>query len=176
MRISTATSADVSLLSNLIRDAFRDVADRFELTADNCPRHPSNCNDAWIRSDLDRRVRYFILRASDVPVGCVALEQANDDLTYLERLSVVPERRECGFGRALVEHALCEAERLGARLVRVGIIADHTELKRWYEGIGFREEDSREFPHLPFLVTFMSYDLKQRPPTKASGRRLEGCD
>jgi hypothetical protein len=32
-------------------------------------------------------------------------------------------------------------------------------MKDWYKRLGFVEGESKEFSHLPFRVTFMSYDL-----------------
>jgi hypothetical protein len=44
-RIREADPDDKVLLTRLIRDSYRDVAERFNLTPENCPKHPSNCND-----------------------------------------------------------------------------------------------------------------------------------
>ncbi|MDH3803758.1 MAG: GNAT family N-acetyltransferase, partial [Deltaproteobacteria bacterium] len=88
-----------------------------------------------------------------------ALEKANPDLCYLERLGILPQSRQKGFGKALVDHVFAEARALGAKQISIGIISDDTELKLWYQRIGFVEKETKEFAHLPFLVTFMSYEL-----------------
>ena len=157
--IRAAGPADVPLLSSLIRVSFRDVAERFTLTLENCPKHPSNCTDEWIENDLARGVAYYILERDGKPVGCVALEKANPDLCYLERLGVLPQSRRKGFGKALVDHVFSEARASGTKQIGIGIISDDTELKLWYQRIGFVEKETKEFAHLPFLVTFMSYEL-----------------
>jgi N-acetylglutamate synthase-like GNAT family acetyltransferase len=91
-------------------------------------------------------------------VGCVALEQINDEVCYLERLAVLPGQRRQGFGEALVKQVLSNARLLDARRVEIGIIGDHQELRDWYEKLGFEEEvESKKFPHLVFRVTFMAY-------------------
>jgi ribosomal protein S18 acetylase RimI-like enzyme len=72
--IVTATLKDAEQLSRLIRDSFADVADRFELTPQNCPKHPSNYTRKWVERDLARGVRYFILLADGTAVGCVGVE------------------------------------------------------------------------------------------------------
>jgi GNAT superfamily N-acetyltransferase len=87
------------------------------------------------------------------------LELANPGVCYLERLAVLPDQRQQGFGRALIDHAFSEAKRLGAHRVNIGIIAEHAELKNWYKRIGFAEGESKEFPSLPFRVTFLSYEV-----------------
>jgi N-acetylglutamate synthase-like GNAT family acetyltransferase len=155
-KIRAGTQKDVAVLTEIIRSSFRDVADRFGLTQENCPTHPSNCTVEWIQRDMDRGVSYFILEDDGLASGCVALEPAGSELCYLERLAVRPSHRRRGFGRALVESVLAESKRFGARRVSIGIIAEQTELKNWYQKIGFVEAETKEFAHLPFRVNFMS--------------------
>ena len=73
--IVTATLKDAEQLFRLIRDSFADVAERFELTPQNCPKHPSNYTRKWVERDLARGVRYFILFADGTAVGCVGVEK-----------------------------------------------------------------------------------------------------
>jgi diamine N-acetyltransferase len=157
IQMRKADTADITLLSRLIRDSHQDVAERFCLTPDNCPKHPSNCTDEWIEKDLIRGVVYYILEYKGMPVGCVAIEQSPSGVCFLERLSVLPEQRKCGFGRSLVNNALLKAKTMGAQEVGIGIIAQNTQLKEWYGKIGFAERETKDVPHLPFRVTFMSY-------------------
>lgn len=156
-KIRVCTNQDSQVLAETIRKSFQDVAERFGLTRENAPRHPSNCTADWIREHLQRGLTYFAIENNSHVVGCVALERANTGVCYLERLAVLPDNRRRGFGKALVEHALSEARRLGVNYVSIGIIAEHTELKDWYKKLGFVEGESKEFPDLPFGVTFMSY-------------------
>jgi hypothetical protein len=70
--IRKARVSDISLLAGLIRHAYRDVARRFGLTAENGPKHPSNCTAEWIRRDLERHVTYYLLAfKSDLPAETV---------------------------------------------------------------------------------------------------------
>jgi len=158
-KIRKSTKDDLSVLEETIRKSFQNVAERFDLTLENAPRHPSNCTVEWIQKDMDRGVTFFVMENEDNVVGCVALELANSEVCYLERLSVLPNQRRRGFGKALVYHAFSEAKHLGAQFVNIGIIAEHTELKNWYKQIGFVEGESKTFPNLPFRVTFMAYEL-----------------
>lgn len=158
-QIHRCTKEDIGVLVKTIRSSFRDVAERFGLTQENAPRHPSNCTSEWIQKDMERGVTYFVIENENHAVGCVALELASSEVCYLERLAVLPDQRGRGFGKALVNHLLSEAKHLGVHSVNIGIIAEHTELNHWYKGIGFVEGESKEFPHLPFRVTFMSYKV-----------------
>jgi GNAT superfamily N-acetyltransferase len=89
----------------------------------------------------------------------VALEKASPDRCYLERLAVLSHERRRGLGHALVDHAFHQARDMGVKKIGIGIIAKQTDLKKWYERIGFVEGETKRFDHLPFLVTFMSYLL-----------------
>jgi ribosomal protein S18 acetylase RimI-like enzyme len=161
-QIIKAGLGDVPVLAGLIRDAYRDVAQRFNLTPENCPKHPSNCTPKWIRKDFARSVSYFILEHNQEPVGCAALEKPTSDLGYLERLAVLPAQRRRGFGQMLVDYVFEQARNSGLKKISIGIIAEQTDLLWWYRKIGFVEGDTREFEHLPFLVTFMMYQLPGR--------------
>ena len=50
MKFREASQHDVSILCKLIRNSFKDVAEKFALTETNCPKHPSNCTNKWIGS------------------------------------------------------------------------------------------------------------------------------
>jgi N-acetylglutamate synthase-like GNAT family acetyltransferase len=162
--IRKAVMSDVPVLVEMIREAFQDVAVRFELTEENCPKHPSNCQASWITRALETGVRYFVIEVEGSSCGCAALEQASPEVCYLERLAVLPLQRRQGYGRALVVHGLAEAKELGSQRVDIGIIAAHTELRDWYRNLGFVDQRMASFPHLPFQVLFMSLALDRLPP------------
>jgi predicted N-acetyltransferase YhbS len=130
--IRKADFTDASLLCTLIRRSFRDVALRFRLTPENCPTHPSNCRQDWITKDLKRGTFYFLLERNNLPVGCVAIEKASNDLCYLKRLAVLPEERRKGLGNLLVNHVLNTAMEWGIKCISIGVIAKQTDLKQWY--------------------------------------------
>lgn len=155
MNIRQATNNDIKILSSLVSNSYKTVADKFGLTIENCPKHPSNCADGWIRSDFERGVMYFILESSGKCVGCAALEKADFELCYLERLAVLPENRNQGFGKILVDHVFQNVKLLGCNRVSIGIISKQHELKDWYLKIGFKEGNTKTFEHLPFEVMFM---------------------
>lgn len=157
--IREAGTKDIPLLSERIRLSYRDVADRFKLTPTNCPKHPSYYTDERVQNDFNRGVLYYIIEHRGIAAGCVAIEQATPDLCYLERLSVLPHERKKGLGSQLVEHVFRKVRELGSKKISIGIIARQTGLKHWYQKFGFIEGETKEFSHLPFQVTFMSYDL-----------------
>lgn len=165
--IKEATKGDIPLLTRLIRMSFRDVAERFHLTPQNAPKHPSNCTEEWVRTAMDKGNRYFLLEALERPCGCVALERANPQVCYLERLAVLSEVRNRGFGEILVRHAVEEARKIGAQRIEIGIIAEQSDLRDWYIKRGFVLTHTRRFDHLPFEVAFMFMALGAEAPPRS---------
>jgi len=162
MEIKPAQAADVTTIATVLRRAFATTAERFGLTVRNCPTNPAFATPERVAEDMARGMRYYLLAEDGRARGCVAMEQADDaDLVYLGRLGVVPEERSQGFGRALVEHVLREAERIGVERVELGLMDDDAPLKQWYGRFGFRQTSTKRFEHLPFLVAFMAKELRR---------------
>ncbi len=159
MIIRQANEADMDALVTLLRSSFSDVAERFELTIENCPKNLAFCTKERVKSDFDRGLRYYILEKDGRPCGCVAIEKAGPDVCYLERLAVLPQHRRKGYGKALVNHIFDQAGKNGAQKIEIGIIAEDKKLKNWYMKFGFVLKGTKEFDHLPFIVAFMSAEI-----------------
>jgi N-acetylglutamate synthase-like GNAT family acetyltransferase len=157
MKIRKAKYSDIDIITYIIRSSFQTVADRFNLTAENCPKHPSNCTTEWVKTGLDRGINYYVMEIGNRVIGCIALEKVNLEVCFLERLAVLKEYRNMRFGKSLVDYAMAEAKLMGGKRISIGIISEHNELKQWYCQIGFIEESIKQFEHLPFKVNFMSY-------------------
>lgn len=163
MQIREANLNDVATIAMLVSQSNQDVAQKFGLNSDNCPRHPSFCTAAWVGSDLARGERYFILEKDSEPIACVAYETPSDRLAYLNRLSVLPRHRRRGLGARLVEHIVDLASAGAIQTISIGVIGEHSELQRWYEKLGFIIGETKRFPHLPFSVTYMTYAVQGQP-------------
>ena len=170
MPIREAGAQDLATLAQLVRESNRDVAVTFGLTADNCPKHTSLCTADWVRADLARGERYFILEEGGAPVACVAYESPGPGLAYLNRLSVLPAYRRRGVGARLVRHIVDLARAASIESISIGVIGEHGELQRWYRKLGFVDGETRRYPHLPFAVRYMSLALasaRQAPAPSA---------
>lgn len=159
LEIAAAQPEEGVLLSDIIHKSFQTVADRFGLTKVNCPRHPSNCTPEWIVSDVARGVIFYLLKEKGRAIGCVGIEQKDDRICYMERLAILPEKRNQGLGKMLADHIFEKAGQLACQRVRIAIIARQSELKEWYMAMGFKEGITKTFDHLPFDVMFMEKEL-----------------
>ena len=157
MPIREAFAEDAAIIARLVREANRDVAVRFGLTAENCPKHTSLCTEDWVRAEFARGERYFVCTDGATVVGCVAYENPQPGLAYLNRLSVLPAQRRRGNGARLVGHIVDLARAESVATISIGVIGEHAELQRWYRKLGFVDGETRRFAHLPFSVRYMTY-------------------
>jgi ribosomal protein S18 acetylase RimI-like enzyme len=160
MKIKEAFASDTAIVAMLVSEGNKDVAVKFGLNADNCPKHPSFCSPDWVAADMRRGERYFVLEEEGQPVACVAYETPNVDLAYLNRLSVLPAYRRRGYGALLVRHVVEHARADSIPTISIGVIGEHFDLQRWYTGLGFVAGDSKRFAHLPFSVRYMSLSVQ----------------
>lgn len=159
MEIHIAQPHDSAVLAAIIRRANAPVARRFGLTRKTAPKHPSNCTAAWIRADVYRGVVYFVAMEGADPLGCIGFERAPGGVCYMERLAVSPSHQHRGIGAALVARFMAHAAQEGMTAVSIGVIAEHEELRRWYENRGFTLTETKVYDHLPFTVAFMRRPL-----------------
>jgi N-acetylglutamate synthase-like GNAT family acetyltransferase len=160
MQVKEITPADISTIAMLVSESNKDVALKFGLNVENCPKHPSFCTSAWVTADLARGERYFIAEEDFNPIACVAYESPSAGLAYLNRLSVLPTYRKRGVGAYLIEHIVQVAQANAVQTISIGVIGEHTDLQRWYGKLGFKVGETKRFPHLPFSVTYMSYAIQ----------------
>jgi ribosomal protein S18 acetylase RimI-like enzyme len=158
--IRQAERDDIPTLVSIIGTAFKKVADRLGLKADNSGHHASNITDAWIIGDMDKGVRYFILEADGLPVGAATVGHVRPDSAYIGRLSVLPDYQGKGLGHKLLTYAIDRAAETGAGYVSIGVISDEEHLVKWYRRMGFTVNRRSTFEHFPFEVTMMRRELK----------------
>ena len=159
LHIRKASKAESPLLTSIIRQSFKDVAEKFNLTPENCPTHGSFVSEEKIQREFEKNAEFYIIKFQHIDCGCVELEFAKPKVCYLEKLAVIPEYRNKGLGEKLVHHCYKRAREKGCARIEIGIIAEQKDLQRWYEKLGFIFDRQIQFKHLPFFVTFMFIDL-----------------
>jgi diamine N-acetyltransferase len=161
-----ASQEDLERSVSVIRDSFADVAAEFGLTPQNCPTHPSFMTLDDLMQMNEPGLELIGIFDGSEQVGFVAIEKADPDLYYLERLAVMPDHRRRGHGSALVNHVISRVRDLGGKRLSIGIIAESSSLKGWYKNLGFSEVDTREFQRLPFTVCFMDTATTQESSSR----------
>jgi putative acetyltransferase len=88
----------------------------------------------------------FMAYLSDQAVGCVALIPDGDGVYELSKMAVSPEMRGLGIGRKLLQHAVTEAKRIGAKSLFLASNARLENAVHLYESIGFRHVAAESLP------------------------------
>jgi GNAT superfamily N-acetyltransferase len=153
--IRAAGPNDAERLAALIAEAFLDVAEGFGLTRENCPSHTSFVTADEVRRGMGFGNRYFMAFSGGTLCGAIAFRLPKGGISIVEKVAVLPSFRRHGIGWRLVEHAFAEARQCGASTAEIGIIAEHTGLRAWYERLGFRPTRQTRYEHLPFEVLHM---------------------
>jgi ribosomal protein S18 acetylase RimI-like enzyme len=147
----------------LIRRAYRTVADDMGITLENAPRYTAFITDAQLGEERDAGSVFYGLFVEGKQAGFVAVQQDEEGRWHMRRLAVLPEYRDRGLGRQLVEQAIAHARERGATALHIGIVAEQAGLKEWYEGMGFRTYRTFTVDHLPFGVALLVMKLDEGP-------------
>lgn len=78
----------------------------------------------------------FVAYVNDVAVGCV-LYETRDTYVYLGRLGVLPEYRQYGIGRQLMQTVEEKAEQLQYMQVRLNVRIGLAKNHRLFESVGY---------------------------------------
>ncbi len=71
--------------------------------------------------------------------GCIALRRLDSKTCEMKRLYVLPEHRELGVGKRLVEVVIEEARKLGYARMRLDTLASMIQAQTLYKSLGFEE-------------------------------------
>jgi diamine N-acetyltransferase len=133
------------------------VAKEFGFTKDNNPGNNAFIDESTLKAQLNKGIDLYALSVDNKIIGCVAIEKSKNetDTFYIEKVSIIPEYRNQGFGLKLMEFACTLIKKSGGKFVSIALIDAHIKLKSWYISQGFIETGTKDFEHLPFSVCFM---------------------
>jgi len=151
--IGTVGENEIEATAALIRAAFAPVARLFDLTAWNCPTHPSLATAETVTRSIDHGTRFLAARDGDGRIlGVVGARPPRDGLVVLEKLAVSPAFQGRGIGGALLDRARIQSAGAG---LEVSIIDEHLALAAWYERRGFQSVRRIRPAGLPFVVRIL---------------------
>ena len=74
MKIIQSRKEDAEQIALIVSEANKDVAELFNITIENTPKHPSFYTTEWVLSDFRRGEQYFLYKDDGIANGCVAFE------------------------------------------------------------------------------------------------------
>jgi len=128
-RIRAATDADVSVIEQIVEQAYRHYIPRI-----GKPPGPMS-DDYAVR--VSEGVVWVIEKGAAVAGVIVLLPRP--DCLLLDNIAVAPAQQGTGLGRQLLAFAEAEAVRLGYREIRLYTHQTMTENQRLYAAIGYEE-------------------------------------
>jgi putative acetyltransferase len=115
-----------------------------------------------VNSILLKGGRIFMGYAGAEAVACVALIPMRDGVYELSKMAVSPHLRGRGLGRRLLQHAITQARRLGAKSLFLGSNARLKDAVHLYESVGFHHVKLELLPPMPYsrADVFMEMSLE----------------
>ena len=146
---------------NVIRSAFKTVADDLGFTAENAPRFTAFATDEnrlQYQYFVEHRPMYVFEKDGKV-IGYYSLAILSDDEIELNNLAVLPDQRHNGVGEKLLEDCFSRARERGAKKVKIGIVEENKILRKWYESFGFVHTGSVKYDFFPFTCGYMEKEV-----------------
>ncbi len=153
---------EFDMWASVIRRSFVTVADEFKITRENAPTNPAFAGSDSLERMKEKGIMMYGAYFSGQRVGFVAIEKADEDRWYMERLAVLSQYRHMGIGRKLMDFVFETVKKNSGNKVSIGIINENRMLKKWYMDYGFIETGMKVFKHLPFEVCFLEKSVERR--------------
>lgn len=142
----------------IIHKSFKTVADKFNFTKENCPRHTSFMPIEKLEEQYKNGFKMFLYSFNDDNIGFFSVKSYDNNLE-LNTLGVLPEYRENGIGRSIIDFSKKYAREHNCRKIKISIVEENTILRKWYESLGFIHTGIKIILDLPFTVGFMELTL-----------------
>jgi diamine N-acetyltransferase len=159
MTISRIDSTkDLSEIVYVLNISHSTVAKEFGFTKESNPTNNAFVDEQTLRTQLDKGIELYFMSVDNKMTGCIAIEKSTKNIGtyYIEKVSVIPEYRNQGYGVKLMDFASAKIKNLGGKKISIALIDSNIKLKNWYSSQGFEEIGFRDFEHLPFRVCFMN--------------------
>ena len=152
---------DLSAVVQVLNASHGTVAKQFGFTQVTNPTNNAFIDMATLRVQLNAGIRLYGLSVDDVLIGCIAVEESTKEAEtfYIEKVSVLPEYRNQGYGVELMNFATELILKAGGKFVSIALIDSNAKLKSWYLSQGFQQVGVKAYEHLPFDVCFMRKEL-----------------
>ncbi len=157
--IREVTRESLEANAALIRRSYQTVADEMGITPENAPRYTAFITAEKLGEERDAGGTFYGLFLDGIQAGFVSVQRDEEGLWHMRRLAVLPEYRNRGLGRQLIDRVIVHAREHGAAKLHIGIVHEQQGLREWYESMGFRTYRTFTVDHLPFRVSLLAMRL-----------------
>ena len=139
---------------------YETVAIEFGLTEENCPdRGRASLPFDKLAADFENGTIMFGYFTDNKIVGFLGMKMHEGGILKLDDIIVLPEYRQRGYGKVLLDFCKEKAKQFGAVKILLGMIDDNKRLRKWYEENGFINIGYKNYDGAPYTVGRMEYTL-----------------
>lgn len=158
--IKPIVKSDLITCLEVFHRGYETVANEFGLTKENCPdRGRASLPFNKLVSEYEDGTLMFGYYLENKIIGFIGLKIVGNGVCKLDDIIILPEFRQEGFGKELLEFCKRKANELGAIKITLGMIDDNQRLKNWYIKNGFINVGLKKYDKAPFMVGFMECTL-----------------
>jgi ribosomal protein S18 acetylase RimI-like enzyme len=152
---------DLTRVVRVLNESHGTVAEEYGFTKETNPTNSAFIDGDALRKLLQKGIELYSLGEDENLIGCIAIEKSmkEPDTYYIEKVSVLPKYRRCGYGLRLMEFATEKIRKKGGKWISIALIDANKNLKNWYLKQGFMETGTKIFPNLPFTICFMNMNI-----------------
>ena len=139
---------------------YETVAVEFGLTDENSPdRGRASLPLEKLAMEYENGILMYGYFADGKMVGYLGIKLMDNDICGLEDIIMLPEYRNNGFGKELLDFCKLKAKELRAKKIRLGMIDENKRLRKWYEDNGFVNVGYKKYESAPYTIGKMEYIL-----------------
>ena len=143
--------------AEVIRQSFATVAKDYGLTKETFPSHWSFVTNERLMEKIKDGYYPFGYFDNGNIVGFVALTDLGEGVYEMGILSVLPQKRHLGYGKALLDFCKEKVIEFGGKKIVISLADTHDVLKNWYIANGFIHTETKIFEHVPLPVGYMEW-------------------
>lgn len=151
--IKEIRKSDLSACLEIFHQGYETVAIEFGLTEQNCPdRGRASLPLDKLIVDFENGALMFGYFSDNKIVGFLGMKMHDGAICKLNDIIILPEHRQHGYGKKLLDFCKKKAKELGASKVLLGMIDDNKRLRKWYEDNGFLNIGYKKYEGAPFTI------------------------
>jgi len=151
--IKSIEKHDLPACLEIFHQGYETVALEFGLTEENCPdRGRASLSMEKLVAAFEKDTYMFGYFIDDKIIGYLGMRILEPETCGLDDIIILPEYRQNGYGKELLDFCKKKTSTLGASKVRLGMIDDNKRLRKWYEDNGFINVGYENYEGAPFTV------------------------
>ena len=155
---------DSKIITRILNKSFLTFAQEYNFSKENAPNHlafiTSDKIDSWLKNGLSM----YGYKLEDKFVGCAGYSYLEDQIYMIERVATLPEYRNLGIGKKLMEFNENKIKMNGGKIVEIHVTDKNIPLREWYKKQGYVEIRIEEVNipgiiKIPFKACVMNKEL-----------------